>query len=83
MRDRLDMVVIDAIRPRSAVLVSRLEVGSRIDLCRTAVGRGGTSILSNLGMPELIAATPVQYIELAVAWASDRLSRSPPTTTSG
>lgn len=39
VRDRLDMVVIDAIRPRSAVLVSRLEVGSRIDMSRTAVGR--------------------------------------------
>ena len=39
VRDRLEMVVIDAIRPRSAVLVSRLEVGGRIDLCRTAVGR--------------------------------------------
>ncbi|MEX3822625.1 IclR family transcriptional regulator, partial [Paraburkholderia sp. BR14262] len=27
VRDRLDMVVIDAIRPRTAVLVTRLEVG--------------------------------------------------------
>ena len=41
VRDRLDMVVIDAIRPRSAVLVSRLEIGSRMNLSRTAVGRGG------------------------------------------
>jgi IclR family transcriptional regulator, positive regulator for flagellar biogenesis len=49
VRDRLDMVVIDAIRPRSAVLVSRLEVGSRIDLCRTAVGR---AYLSALEAPE-------------------------------
>ncbi|WP_028227204.1 IclR family transcriptional regulator [Paraburkholderia ferrariae] len=39
VRDRLEMVVIDAIRPRSALLVSRLEVGSRIDMSRTAVGR--------------------------------------------
>jgi IclR family transcriptional regulator, positive regulator for flagellar biogenesis len=39
VRDRLEMVVIDAIRPRSAILVSRLEVGSRIDMSRTAVGR--------------------------------------------
>jgi predicted O-linked N-acetylglucosamine transferase (SPINDLY family) len=39
---------------------------------RTAVGRAGTSILSNLGMTELIALTPQQYIDLAVAWASDR-----------
>src|ERR1700749_4203829 len=38
VRDRLDMVVIDAIRPRSAVLVSRLEIGSRMNLSRTAIG---------------------------------------------
>ncbi|CAG4916324.1 IclR family transcriptional regulator [Paraburkholderia gardini] len=46
VRDRLDMVVIDAIRPRSAVLVSRLEVGSRMDMCRTAVGRAYLAALS-------------------------------------
>jgi IclR family transcriptional regulator, positive regulator for flagellar biogenesis len=39
VRDRLEMVAIDAIRPRSAVLVSRLEVGSRMDMSRTAIGR--------------------------------------------
>ena len=32
---------------------------------RTAVGRGGVSILSNLGLPELIAQTPQQYIQIA------------------
>ncbi|WP_408272282.1 IclR family transcriptional regulator [Paraburkholderia agricolaris] len=49
VRDRLDMVVIDAIRPRSAVLVSRLEIGSRMSLARTAVGR---AYLSALAEPE-------------------------------
>jgi DNA-binding IclR family transcriptional regulator len=49
VRDRLDMVVIDAIRPRAAVLVSRLEVGSRIDMPRTAVGR---AYLAALDAPE-------------------------------
>lgn len=39
VRDRLDMVVIEMIRPRSAMSVSRLEVGTRMDLGRTAVGR--------------------------------------------
>jgi len=44
---------------------------------RTAVGRGGVSILSNLGLTELIARTPEQYVELAVAWGKDpeRLSQ--------
>jgi DNA-binding IclR family transcriptional regulator len=49
VRDRLDMVVIDAIRPRSAVLVSRLEIGSRMSLSRTAVGR---AYLAALEEPE-------------------------------
>jgi predicted O-linked N-acetylglucosamine transferase (SPINDLY family) len=44
---------------------------------RTAVGRGGVSILSNVGLDELIAATPQLYVDLAVSWASDlpRLAR--------
>ncbi|MFM0739852.1 IclR family transcriptional regulator [Paraburkholderia xenovorans] len=46
VRDRLDMVVIDAIRPRSAVLVSRLEIGSRMNLSRTAIGRAYLAALA-------------------------------------
>jgi predicted O-linked N-acetylglucosamine transferase (SPINDLY family) len=44
---------------------------------RTAVGRGGASILSNLGLTELIARTPEQYVAMAVAWGTDpqRLSQ--------
>ena len=38
---------------------------------RTAVGRGGVSILSNLGQRELIADAPEQYVEIAVRWARD------------
>lgn len=56
VRDRLEMVVIDAIRPRSAVLVSRLEVGGRIDLCRTAVGRAYLSVLPPAERQTLIAS---------------------------
>ena len=39
---------------------------------RTAVGRGGRSILSNLGLFEMIAHTPEQYVEIAVSLARDR-----------
>ncbi|WP_296658158.1 IclR family transcriptional regulator [Paraburkholderia sp.] len=56
VRDRLDMVVIDAVRPRSAVLVSRLEVGSRIDMSRTAVGRAYLASLAPRERDGLIAA---------------------------
>lgn len=36
-----------------------------------AVGRGGASILQNAGLPELIARTPEEYFEIAVALAHD------------
>jgi DNA-binding IclR family transcriptional regulator len=55
VRDRLDMVVIDAIRPRSAILVSRLEVGSRMDLTRTAVGRAYLAALEPADRDALLA----------------------------
>ena len=38
---------------------------------RTAVGRGGFSILSNVGVPELIAQTPQQYVQIATDLAAD------------
>jgi len=37
----------------------------------TALSRGGASILSALGLPELIAATPEAYVEIAVKLAKD------------
>ena len=39
---------------------------------RTAVGRGGVSILSNVGLPELIARTPDDYVAIAAGLAGDR-----------
>jgi predicted O-linked N-acetylglucosamine transferase (SPINDLY family) len=39
---------------------------------QTAVGRGGVSILSNLGLPELIASSPEQYVRVAAELALDR-----------
>ena len=38
---------------------------------RTGVGRSGVSILRNLGLPELIAQTPEQYVQIADALAND------------
>jgi DNA-binding IclR family transcriptional regulator len=54
VRDRLDMVVIDAIRPRSAILVSRLEIGSRMDLTRTAAGRAYMAALETTELEHLL-----------------------------
>ncbi|KAF1027959.1 MAG: HTH-type transcriptional regulator TsaQ1/TsaQ2 [Burkholderia plantarii] len=56
VRDRFDMVAIDVIRPRSAVLVTRLEVGSRMDIARTAVGRAYLCALGADERRELLAA---------------------------
>ncbi len=38
---------------------------------RTGVGRAGVSILSNVGLPELIAETPEQYVAIAARLAGD------------
>jgi protein O-GlcNAc transferase len=38
---------------------------------RTAVGRGGASVLRNIGLPELVAETPEQYIQIATGLAND------------
>jgi protein O-GlcNAc transferase len=38
---------------------------------RTAVGRGGASILTNVGLPDLIAPTPHEYVQIAAALAND------------
>jgi len=38
---------------------------------KTAVGRGGLSILSNIGLPELAAKTPDEYVQIAVNLAND------------
>jgi len=38
---------------------------------KTAVGRAGHSILTNVGVPELIAETPEEYVQIAVKLAGD------------
>ncbi len=38
---------------------------------RTAVGRGGKSVLSHLGLQELAAGTAKQYLEIAQSLATD------------
>ena len=44
---------------------------------QTAVGRGGLSILSNLGLPELVANSEEEYVRIAIELAADlpRLGR--------
>jgi predicted O-linked N-acetylglucosamine transferase (SPINDLY family) len=37
-----------------------------------ALSRGGVSILSNVGLPDLIAQSPEKYLELARRLAGDR-----------
>ena len=39
---------------------------------QTAVGRGGLSLLSNLGLPELVAHDTEQYVQIAMELANDR-----------
>ncbi|MDH6165335.1 DNA-binding IclR family transcriptional regulator [Variovorax boronicumulans] len=39
VRDELDMLVIDSLRPRSALISSRIEVGARLSIATSAAGR--------------------------------------------
>jgi protein O-GlcNAc transferase len=39
---------------------------------QTAISRGGVSILTNVGLPELIARSPAEYIEIARTLANDK-----------
>jgi len=38
---------------------------------QTAISRGGASILTNIGIPELIAESPEQYVQIATNLAAD------------
>jgi len=38
---------------------------------KTAVSRGGLSILSNLGLPELVARDTAQYVQIATGLAGN------------
>jgi predicted O-linked N-acetylglucosamine transferase (SPINDLY family) len=38
---------------------------------RTAAGRGGVSLMSNIGLPQFIAHTEDQYASIAAEWASN------------
>jgi DNA-binding IclR family transcriptional regulator len=39
VRDELDMLVIDSLRPRSVVISSRIDVGTRMAIATSAAGR--------------------------------------------
>jgi DNA-binding IclR family transcriptional regulator len=49
VRDELDMLVIDSLRPRSVVISSRIEVGTRMTIATSAAGR---AYLAALPAPE-------------------------------
>ncbi|MGE4337547.1 MAG: IclR family transcriptional regulator [Pigmentiphaga sp.] len=45
VRDRFDMVLIDTVRPESGVIFSRLDIGARLNICTSAIGRGYLRLL--------------------------------------
>ncbi|MDQ0591498.1 IclR family transcriptional regulator [Variovorax paradoxus] len=67
VRDELDMVVIDSLRPRSVLISSRLEVGTRMTMVTSAAGRASLAAL-----PAAEQATVLQQIrqESGENWAS-------------
>jgi DNA-binding IclR family transcriptional regulator len=56
VRDRLDMVVIEAAKPRAAIMVSRLEPGGRFDIGTTSAGRAYLAALPDSERDEIVAS---------------------------
>lgn len=46
VRDGLDILVIDTVRPRSAVILTRMDIGTRMDIATSASGRAYFSALA-------------------------------------
>ncbi|MGJ7533646.1 MULTISPECIES: IclR family transcriptional regulator [Variovorax] len=55
VRDELDMLVIDSLRPRSVVISSRIEVGTRMAIATSAAGRAYLAALPTPEKAELLA----------------------------
>lgn len=68
VRDQAEMVVIEACRSRSTMLLSRLDVGSRVPLTISALGRAYLASLDGPGRSALLrqAAGPRRSIERAL-----------------
>lgn len=66
VRDRFDMVLIDTVRPESGVIFSRLDIGARLNLCTSAIGRAYLRLL-----PEGERRTLLESARIAAAddWA--------------
>lgn len=54
VRDELDMLIIDSIRPRTALITSRIEVGSRMTIATSAAGRAYLAALPPAERDELL-----------------------------
>ncbi len=54
VRDELDMLIIDSMRPRSALISSRIEVGSRMTIATSAAGRAYLASLPEMEQAPLV-----------------------------
>jgi DNA-binding IclR family transcriptional regulator len=55
VRDELDMLIIDSLRPRTALISSRIEVGARMTIATSAAGRAYLAALPADEQRELLA----------------------------
>lgn len=67
VRDGLDIVLIDTLRPRSALILSRMDVGSRMAIATSAVGR---AYLASLPLEQRLALLEELRTGSAERWAA-------------
>src|SRR5690606_29779631 len=59
VRDRYDMVLIDTVRPDSGLIFSRLDIGARLNICTSAIGRAYLHLLEPAERAELIKSARI------------------------
>ena len=59
VRDRLEMVLVETVRPMSAAIVMRIGVGGRLGLARSALGRAYMAALDDDARESLIAGLKI------------------------
>ena len=62
-RDRLEMVVLQSVRPQAAMVVARVEVGGRLSLASSALGRAYLAMLPTAERESLLASVRLSMPE--------------------
>ncbi|GAA5236853.1 IclR family transcriptional regulator [Verticiella sediminum] len=70
VRDRFDMVLIDTIRPDTGMIFSRLDIGARLNVCTSAIGRAYLHELAPDERRQLLESARIAAADEWARWGS-------------